>query len=699
MHKIARLNLELPRPRNAKFNSLSLALVGNVFQNENDEPIGYVPCRLAKDVPPERKVRSGAGEVLQESVSPPEGQSDPIAFGNLGPYESMIVSAMTWGRFSTYVLTGEMGSGKTATISQVVAALRRIHKEKCGKCERSEPVLIHTDFNKNFRQRKLDDLLSKFRKQLYTAFRAHVRTIFMKHDLADKFWTGMSSDVRVLFDRLSDRVPHEEWKTLSNLQRTRLILDYVDEETNKGEQPFDAMLELVRFVRLEVLPDNPCFVLVFDNVDSILPEFQYEILLEILAMQKTCQLKALVAMRWATFERLNDQGAYTFGVIPHVGPGAKEIIHRRIDYYIKNLPGGAPGAPDDPHHPVWRRLHYLHRTRDDEFGALKRVGPIAGASVRQALALMNRALRNDVIKFDIDPLNRNDMVRAFFTTPDRDELTIRDSSVANIFVNSTNEKADLINVHILQLCAAVSVDSPLRKVNTLYALLKVLGPWGPDEIRQAFNYLLLERRPLLWVDGKTKYDTSLELHNCDDVVHVTESGMYYSQKLITDVTYLQETLLSAFWPDDAPKAVDYSDITQRFDVLKYCIGKIMEYDVEATKRFLKWLSIRDLEDVTVRLISNDMLHGAGRATLGILKSGTEITGKQSDQVRRREALKDWRELVIKGMKNADQLNESFKELHGNRQLQVKKLEKLDAQYDKALRKKPSLNISPEKHHV
>ena len=50
---------------------------------------------------------------------------------------------------------------------------------------------------------------------------------------------------------------------------------------------------------------------------------------------------------------------------------------------------------------------------------------------------------------------------------------------------------------------------------------------------KAFNYLLLEGRPLIWVDGKTRYDTNLELHNCDDVVHVTESGMYYSKKLIT----------------------------------------------------------------------------------------------------------------------------------------------------------------------
>jgi hypothetical protein len=277
------------------------------------------------------------------------------------------------------------------------------------------------------------------------------------------------------------------------------------------------------------------------------------------------------------------------------------------------------------------------------------------------------------------------MVRAFFTTPNEDELTVFDPSVANIFVNSVSLKADLINVHILQLCAAVGVDSRLRNVNTLYALLKVLGPWGQDEIRQAFNYLLLERRPLIWVDGKTKYDTSLEFHNCDDVVHVTESGMYYSQKLITDVTYLQETLLSARWPNDAPKEVDYREITQRFAALKYCVGKIMGYDVEATKRFLQWLSVKDLDDVTVRLISNSMLRGAGKATLGILKNTMENTKDSSEKFRYLEVLKDWRSLVLTGIYNANMLNESFKrELGGKKQLQVKGLEALEVQYNKII---------------
>lgn len=683
MHKITRLNLALPRLRNAKFNSQSLALVGIVFQNENYGPIGYVPCRLAKDVPPDKKVRSGAGVVLKETLSPPPGQTDRFDFGNLGRYERMIVSAITWGGFSTFVLSGEMGSGKTATIRQIVNALRRPHKTTCGNCERCDPILIDIDFNTGYRQRTSDALLIKFRKRLYESFRARVRSVFLTNDLADKFRKEMSPDVRDLFDRLIEKIPDLEWSNLSNAQRTKAILEYVDEATNKGMGEFEAMYGLVRFVRLKVLPDNPCFVLVFDNVDSIRPEFQYDILLDILQMQKTCQLKALVAMRWSTFDRLNDQGAYVFGVIEHVGPGAKEIIYRRIDYYVNNLAAGAPGATDDERHAVWRRLDYLHRTRDSEFGSLSRVGPIAGASVRQALVLMNRAVINDVVAFDRDPPNRNDMVRAFFTTPKEDELTVSDLSVANIFVNSVGQKADLINVHILQLCAAVGVDSRLRNVNTLYALLKVLGPWGQEEIRQAFNYLLLEKRPLIWVDGKTKYDTSLEFHNCDDVVHVTESGRYYSNNLITDVTYLQETLLSARWPDDAPNEVDYSEITQRFAALKYCIGKIMEYDVDATGRFLKWLSVRDLDDVTVRLISNSMLWGAGRATLGILKGGMESTKNSSEKFRYFEVLKDWRSLVITGINNAHELNKSFnEELRGKKQLQVKRLEQLEDLYSK-----------------
>ena len=383
MPKITRLNLALHGPRNANFNSQSLALVDEVFQKEHYGPIGYVPCRLAKDVPPEQKVRSGAGVVVKGDSSTPLGQVDRFDFGDLGRYEKMIVSAITWGGHSTYVLTGEMGSGKTATIGQVVEALGRPHRTTCGKCQKCDPVLINIDFNTGYRQTTLDDLLSKFRKRLYESFRARMRNVFLTNDLADKFrkglsaksrkgksdgsWKGMSDGVRDLFDRLIERVPDLEWSKLPNAQRTRRIFAYIDEITNKGMRPFDAMLELVKFVRLNVLPDNPCFVLVFDNVDSIRPEFQYEILLEILAMQKICQLKALVAMRWATFERLNDQAAYVFGVIPHVGPGAKEIIHRRIEYFVTNMPAGAPGATDEPRNPVWMRLDYLHRTREDDF--------------------------------------------------------------------------------------------------------------------------------------------------------------------------------------------------------------------------------------------------------------------------------------------------------------------------------------------
>src|SRR6185369_8474100 len=179
-----------------------------------------------------------------------------------------------------------------------------------------------------------------------------------------------------------------------------------------------------------------------------------------------------------------------------------------------------------------------------------------------------------------------------------------------------------------------------------------------------------------------RYDTNLELHNCDDVVHVTESGMYYSKKLITDVTYLQETLLTAYWPDDDLPEVDYRVITQRFKALKYCIKKIMEYDVIATGRFLDWLPVLDPGGVTVRLISNSMLWGAGKATLGILKSSMETTKSSSDQFLYLEQLKDWRSLVIDGINNAHDFNKRFKKVLGTKQLQVQKLVQLEGQYKK-----------------
>src|SRR6185369_2822533 len=125
----------------------------------------------------------------------PPGQTDRFDFGNLGSYERMILSAITWGPFSTYVLSGEMGSGKTATIRQIVEALRRPHRMTCGKCERCEPILIHIDFNTGFRQIALKALLSKFRMRVYESFRARVEDVFVANDLADEFRKGMSPDV------------------------------------------------------------------------------------------------------------------------------------------------------------------------------------------------------------------------------------------------------------------------------------------------------------------------------------------------------------------------------------------------------------------------------------------------------------------------------------------------------------------------
>ncbi len=126
--------------------------------------IGYVPARMSSPIlPPSKAVAT---------IDPPPEPQDPnemskrFNLSGVGEYEKGLLSCLLYGEYSTYALTGDMGSGKTATLNHLVEVLRRPRLKTCGVCKHCVPIVITLNFNAGFQDDDLQTLVRTFKKYL-----------------------------------------------------------------------------------------------------------------------------------------------------------------------------------------------------------------------------------------------------------------------------------------------------------------------------------------------------------------------------------------------------------------------------------------------------------------------------------------------------------------------------------------------------
>jgi energy-coupling factor transporter ATP-binding protein EcfA2 len=615
---------------NANYNSAISPVVGDIFNTELSQPEQYISSRVNTVALPGRlESQSIHGDHVRKEYAAPPQQVGRFDTTRLGEYERVLLSCLAWGKYSTYVLVGEMGSGKTTTVKYMKQVLENPRLRSCGACTSCEPTIIYRDFN----EPSSGSVLRHFRSRLRFAFKAEMRHIFRTETrLIDKFTNFIRESAnRITYsyfdDFLEDEVEKEPaWSKLAHAQKISKLFKYID---NFGEGDDSSRLELLMlltsFIRKSHRPDQACLVLILDNLDSVAPSSQFDLLVEILKFQEMAKIHALVPLRRSTFEQLPSHSALSFGIISHRGPWVSDVVRSRISISLRDWDKFPQAQALDPKHQIAlkKRLEFISQDLSSMTSGSEKVLWLAGASLRQGLFMFERVLVNNSVAYDKDPQNRDEVLRCAIQGIDS-EFDSSGRFVANVFADAETNELSLLNLRILQFIGAFGEHPNQRKTRNLFSALGAISPqWKSDTIRKSLNYLLHSKRPLLWVDGKTRYESTKHAVECDDILYMTEAGDNFLRHLIFDIQYLQEMLSALEWREDSglPLSVKYGSMHERFELLRRFLEIIIKHDREET---LKFDSLRSknvlMGNIRVGYISQKMSFKIGESILAIYRS-------------------------------------------------------------------------------
>lgn len=657
--KVLKRNVLVHFDRNKHFNDEAEGLVTGIFQHQDIGSTGYIAARTSTPYAP---AKSDDQKETEVDVDAPGNRLVGFDVSGLGEYERRVFLRVVSGKYCTTVLTGDMGSGKSTTIDCITAALKRPRANACGVCRICNPVVIKLNFNAGYEESNMNSLVAEFREDLYDQLAQELHRIFTEACLPDAFrkrvihgkktgdttYAAFNAFVQSHKDELL-------WTKYPDDQKADLLFDYVDERTAKGTKSLTILMKLIFFAKQYLKADRGCFVLFFDNIDSVAAEAQFAILAEILKYQVTAQVQALVTLRRSNFATFGQNlAATTFAPIDHIGPDIKEVIVKRLEYYAKNW--NSLTEVQEVQNPTYRqavktRLDYLLGTKDEPRGAIQRVSSICGSSIRLGLYMSERFFLNSAVPFDEEPRFKDDLVRGVLVGNSRsNEIQPDDDCVVNLLLNKRTGEASLLNVRILQLIAELEHDKANRTIRHLSEVLKALDKWSKEDVRDALNYLLNVKKPLLWVDGKVKYDPKMMINHGDDVVYMTEAAFFYQRVLLLDLVYVQEAALSVKWSaSHIPSTVNYADVIERFEVLRCFLDELARQDYNQTIDLLPWLAKnRTRVSITPNLFVNRMIAALGKSVLNILLDRIKSVKHDVDEQMRLRALdelRDWRSMI------------------------------------------------------
>jgi len=650
--KVSKHNVPNYYDRNRLFNDAAEGLVQDIFQHQDVGSTGYINSRRAS-----RYQQKGGPTTNTENADQDEELKDVLAHydtSDLGEYERRVFFRIVLGNYHTIVLRGDMGSGKSASINRIIETLRRPRKEVCGLCRQCTPVVIKLDFNKGFEDDELDKLMREFRRRLYHQLRQELLDLFRKTALINLLRDEVlkKSSPYAEFGPFIDNYQNKAaWEEIPKNQRVEKLFQYVHEETKHGTENISMLMNLVHLTKSGLSADAGCLVLIFDNIDSVEAKAQHEILGKILSYQATAQVQALVALRRGTYTDFESGNvSYTFGTIDHTGPNIEDIILARLKYYAENwdsLPRVQAISKPAYRRAVKLRLDYLLENWDHPRRPIQRVAAICGSSIRMGLFMSERFFLNSAVPYDEKPKYPDDVVRAVLVSDSpNNEIAPDDHCIANLLLQNPAGDASLLNIRILQLVSEFENEKFGRSVRNLLEMLQEIGGWDTEDCREAFNYLLYLRRPLLWADNKTKY-ADLGKREMEDVLHITEAGRAYLNELPLDLVYIQEAALSVRWKDRyLPISVDYSKVIERFGVLRRFLEILAKQDYDQTLNLMHWLSKSEFSiRISPILFVNRIIAALGRSVLHILnpRVGTgELSGLKIDAM---NELRAWYSII------------------------------------------------------
>ncbi|NOQ24304.1 MAG: hypothetical protein GQ564_02980 [Bacteroidales bacterium] len=636
-------NIINSKKENSEYNYYLKPLIDEIFQQKVVGVEGYL-MSSESNFNEDRHINGVIDEsnkAKHEFVKKVKTENVINRFDTLGLNEQGLSVYLLMKTYDLVVLTGAMGSGKTATSRFVLDFFKKNHRCKDLECNCSikENSIISLNFNEGFNLRDPDKVFIKFNDKFYKKLLRKVKPILKK-----------DSNIFLRFiDRICDRSFDEDGE--SEFEEFVSIIEDDIGEWNKwlfskkinaffkwleNHDDIDVKIELlgyiIRYIRKNIYKRKECFILFFDNIDQLPEIAQNMIISSIFRFTEISKVVTLLNVRLTSFGWVPAKASFSWVHYQHAGADPLEIILRRIDYFLNNQSHSnyeliKSSIPNHLYELFIIRLNYIKHLIVEKERLRKCMIAIGGNSVRRSLFLATRIFYNYVVSIDSKEPYENDIIRALLlNASESHDFKQDDRLICNIYLNNKNGGFSIMKLRILQFLHYNKINN---KRTTLQSLLDHLK-WFYQKLQNSellfcINDLLNDRRRLIYLDGIGYFENINKLYTCpNENINITFSGIKYYKELSCDLVYIQESFESIDWDNgySMPNYVDHSVFSDRVYITRLGMRHLFTEDKKQTKFFLKHSNLSNFR--MNQFLSTEIIYNCARSffliSLGQIKT-------------------------------------------------------------------------------
>lgn len=275
---------------NDNYNEDLRVLVNNIFQSEDEGETGYYISTI------ENLKNKRYELVLQDhehikniiNIEAPVNETRfskiKIQESKLGPIEKKLIECLMKSAYTNIILTGALGSGKTAIIKYVCNyILNNFIHENCfqrrqNKCTQRENI-IYINFLKNYVDIKTTNLIEYFKNHLFEEVITRVERILKEQkDLIDKIINYiLETDTLWCFKdfiRKYDEDYFKVWDEKVYTEKIKILINWIRNVDQNLSIKLTILRQVLNFISDLFPKRSGCFLIIFDNIDGLPDEIQ-----------------------------------------------------------------------------------------------------------------------------------------------------------------------------------------------------------------------------------------------------------------------------------------------------------------------------------------------------------------------------------------------------------------------------------------
>lgn len=570
-------------------------LVESIFTTKGKGGIGYIQSRSTNFHESRHNYFKGRGTKSQKYLKPQRDKSiNKRKIKDIGPLEFSLLKYLLLVDYNVIILTGALGSGKSAISNYCLDFLEESIKSKreIGIKLPSEIFLSRFDFNSGVPTRKREEILELFYIDLFTNLEVSIERLNLKYNFINTFFNHIVNNrLNGTWEiHFNDFIQEYGITKGNHVKNFKILMKWIKSKENKLVK-LRLLSFLVGYIK-ETFSDSNIseFIFFFDNLDQIPDDTQLDILSIIFSLVEKSNIKVLVPLRLTSFGKINGYGSYSFGIFQNTGHLPRNISLLRMVHYKENTTSNqykksTHSISNDNLLKLQDRISYiLPYLKNRNTRLSKCFDSIAGNSVRRGLYLSERLFLNNVLDFKDDKINQDRYIHSILVGNNTGaKLDPNDSLLVNIFTCNETINNSLINIRILQILHNFWRNRTECSLGLILAETKQLGHWNPNEIFTSINYMLNFRKRLIYIEGVREYKDVQNLEqSISDKVYLTYTGYKYLTELIYNMQYIQDCFNNMDWSVRLIKgAGDY--ISQHLTVAKIKIeGGKLKRDIKAS---------------------------------------------------------------------------------------------------------------------